>query len=197
MNQKWPDLHKLRLTNLQKYFDMRTQFIARVKDHKGRRIFVCRIGNPVTEKSRISGKLADLLLDWWYVCTGQWNPSVCSLDDFFHCAIYCFQILAADCETQIKGIAIIFDFNGFALHQARCITPGFAKKMASVLQVTSRATSVGVIINWMIFLYLHTHTHTTHTKQCYRILSHCGFRRYTSSTNRGFLRWFCPFSGLF
>ncbi|XP_057369737.1 alpha-tocopherol transfer protein-like [Daphnia carinata] len=64
----------------------------------------------------------------------NWDISVCSLDDIFRTAVFCFQRIVCEPETQSNGVVIIIDFNGFTFHHFTHFTPSFLKKVADLVQ---------------------------------------------------------------
>lgn len=67
--------------------------------------------------------------------TGQWNPSVVSLDDIFRSNYLYLEEMTCSAETQIKGIVAIVDFNGFSFSQALHFSPKHAQRMLKIIQV--------------------------------------------------------------
>ena len=107
------DRHSDLLTNLksptlQNCLNLRLQSVSANRDQTGRRIFIFR--------------------------AGQWDPSICSLDDIFRCNVLYLQRLASEKETQVNGIVSIVDLKGFGLYHARHFTPGHARRIAELIK---------------------------------------------------------------
>ena len=67
---------------------------------------------------------------------GLWNENLSTLDDLLHVAVYDLQIIVSELETQKNGVQGIIDFENFSLRKVRDVTPSYAKKLASLVQVS-------------------------------------------------------------
>lgn len=82
-----------------------------------------------------------------------WNPKEVTLDEFFKAAVLLLEAALYEEETQINGVAVIFDMAGLSLQQAWQFTPSFAKRLVDWLQdaIPLRIKAIHIINQPKIF----------------------------------------------
>jgi len=88
------------------------------REQNGRRILICRIG--------------------------KWNPSDYSIDELFKVVLAILEMGVLEPRAQILGGLVIFDFDGFGIHQAWQITPSVATKTADLMGVSFPMKTVAI-----------------------------------------------------
>ncbi|XP_012151156.1 alpha-tocopherol transfer protein isoform X1 [Megachile rotundata] len=64
----------------------------------------------------------------------RWNPKQVSLDDIFRATMLSLDAAIAEPKTQISGVHVILDMDGFSLSQVTYFTPSFAASVAEWVQ---------------------------------------------------------------
>ncbi|XP_029380994.1 alpha-tocopherol transfer protein [Echeneis naucrates] len=64
---------------------------------------------------------------------GQWNPKDWSAFQVFRVSLMTSEIISLEPQTQMRGLKVIFDLQGWSLGHAVQINPSLARKVASVL----------------------------------------------------------------
>ncbi|KAK8772876.1 hypothetical protein V5799_012591 [Amblyomma americanum] len=66
---------------------------------------------------------------------GAWNTDICSITDLIRAALVMAEWTLLDEETQIRGVAGVFDLKGLTLHHLAYLTPFLLRKLAYIVQV--------------------------------------------------------------
>lgn len=107
------------------------------RDQHGRRIMIYKIGN--------------------------WRPSKIPIDDIFRASLILFEMGAMEPITQVIGGIGIFDLEGLSLNHAWYVTPSVAKKIISLMVVSTWL----ILINVLLFLILIKHQKTNSPKNIF------------------------------
>ncbi|XP_077519330.1 alpha-tocopherol transfer protein-like isoform X2 [Amblyomma americanum] len=65
---------------------------------------------------------------------GAWNTDICSITDLIRVALVMAEWTLLDEETQIRGVAGVFDLKGLTLHHLAYLTPFLLRKLAYIVQ---------------------------------------------------------------
>ncbi|CAN7947609.1 unnamed protein product, partial [Ixodes pacificus] len=65
---------------------------------------------------------------------GAWNPSICTLDEFFRASIVTVEYFLLDERFQIAGVVIVVDESGLSLAHFRYYTPFEIRKFVKLIQ---------------------------------------------------------------
>lgn len=65
----------------------------------------------------------------------KYDGSVHTVDDFFRLNVAALEQMVRDPETQVSGVTVIVDLNGFGLQHASFLTPYYVKNTTEVVQV--------------------------------------------------------------
>ncbi|CAN8003223.1 unnamed protein product [Ixodes pacificus] len=65
---------------------------------------------------------------------GAWNPSICTLQEFFRAAIVTAEYFLLNERFQIAGVVVVVDESGFSLAHFRYYTPLEMKKLVKLVQ---------------------------------------------------------------
>ena len=66
---------------------------------------------------------------------GRWDPEEVRLEEVLGALVLQLERLVASEETQVQGIVLVADFEGFSFSQATSLKPWYFQKMTSLVQV--------------------------------------------------------------
>uniref|UniRef100_A0A3Q3G5G1 Tocopherol (alpha) transfer protein n=1 Tax=Labrus bergylta TaxID=56723 RepID=A0A3Q3G5G1_9LABR len=74
-----------------------------------------------------------LIMHIVFVSAGQWNPKDWTAFQVFRISLMTSELISMETETQMKGLKVIFDLQGWSLGHALQVNPSIARKISSVL----------------------------------------------------------------
>ncbi|XP_031849816.1 alpha-tocopherol transfer protein isoform X2 [Nomia melanderi] len=83
----------------------------------------------------------------------RWNPKVITINDTFRAVALSLEAAMAEPKTQIAGVHVIIDLNGFSVSHATHITPSFAMALTEFVQkcLPCRLKGIHLVNNPFIF----------------------------------------------
>ncbi|CAN7946073.1 unnamed protein product, partial [Ixodes pacificus] len=66
---------------------------------------------------------------------GVWNPSICTLDEFFRASIVTFEYFLLEERFQVAGVVAVVDGDGLSLAHFCYYTPVVIRKLVKLVQV--------------------------------------------------------------